>query len=105
MAEKRRLRVSEQNQIEEENDEDLPRKFKSIGWKEWLKEDFARYWFVVIALMIDILFGLDAAKWVSGMGSLGSAIFLAISIPIEVYLYIYLWGKKGILMSHDGGRQ
>ncbi len=101
MAEKRRLNVSEQNQIEEEAEEGLPSKYKNIGWKEWLKVDFARYWFVVIALMIDLFFGLEAANTVSGMGSLGLAIFLAFALPVEVFLYIYLWGKKGILKSHE----
>ena len=100
MAEKRRLRVSGQDQIEEETEEGPPRKYQDIGWKEWLKVDFARYWFVVIALMIDLLFGLEAANTISGMGSLGLAIFLAIAIPAEVFLYIYIWGKKGILKSN-----
>ena len=99
MAEKRRLQVPEQEGIEE--DEELPRKFRSIGWKDWLKMDFARYWFVLIALMVDLLFGLDAMNLVSGAGSAGFAIFLAITIPAEVLLYIYLWGKKGILMPQE----
>ncbi len=101
MAEKRRLRVSGQEQIEEETEKGLPRKYQDVGWKEWLKADFARYWFVIIALMIDLLFGLEAVNAISGMGSLGMAIFLAITIPVEVFLYIYLWGKNGILRPNE----
>jgi hypothetical protein len=98
MAEKRSIGVSGPHQNEAQEEDDLPRKFKDIGWKEWLKVDFARYWFVIIALAINILFGMEATKLVSGVEWLGPAIFLAIAIPLEVFIYLHLWGKNGILM-------
>lgn len=101
MAEKRRLQVSSApEQKEAEKDDELPRKFKSIGWKEWLKVDFARYWFIAIAFTIDVLFGLEAMNLILGAGSIGFALFLAVAVPTEVLIYLYLWGKKGILTQH-----
>jgi len=98
MAEKRRISVSRSELKEGLEDDELPRKFKDIGWKEWLKVDFARYWFVIMALAVDVFFGMEATKMISGVGWLGPAIFLAIAMPIEVFIYLYLWGKNGILM-------
>lgn len=101
MAEKRRLEAPEQKRVEEREDEEPSRKYRSIGWKEWLKMDFARYWFVVIALMVDLLFGLDAMNLIPGAGTLGFAVFLAITIPVEILIYIYLWGRNGKLMPPE----
>lgn len=99
MAEKRRIEISGQGQNEEQEKEELPRKFKDISWREWFKVDFARYCFVALVLAIDILFGLEVMRIFPEVGSLGFAIFLAITVPLEVLIYLYLWGKKGILMS------
>jgi len=98
MAEKKRLTVSTPELKEERVDDELPRKYEDIAWKEWLKVDFARYWFVVIAFGVDVLFGLDAMSLFSGEGQLGFILFLVITIPLEVLIYLHLWGKKGILM-------
>jgi hypothetical protein len=99
MVEKRRIKVSGPDPKEELEDDELPRKFKDIGWKEWLKVDFARYWYMVIVLAIDVLFGLEATNLVSGAGSLGFMLFLAIAVPLQILVYLYLWGKNGMLMS------
>jgi hypothetical protein len=98
MAEKRSIGVSGPDRDEQREEDDLPQRFKHIGWKEWLKVDLARYWFVIIALAVDVFFGMEATKMISRLEWLGPAIFLAIAIPIEVFIYLYLWGKKGILM-------
>jgi hypothetical protein len=98
MAEKRRLRSSGAEWNGPMEDE-LPRKYRDIGWKEWLIQDFARYWFVTIALAVDVLFGLEVMTSVSGAGLLGFVIFFAIVIPAEAFIYLILWGKKGILIS------
>jgi hypothetical protein len=99
MAEKRRIKVSGPEQKEIEEEDELPRKFRDMTWKEWLKQDFARYWFIATAFGIDVLFGLEVMYLITGMGSLGFALFLAVMVPLEVLVYLYLWGKKGILIS------
>jgi len=99
MAEKRRIEVYTHGQDVGQEEDELPHKLKDISWKEWLREDFARYWFVTLALAVDVLFGLEVINIVSGAALLGSAIFLVIVVPVEVFIYIYLWGKNGVLMS------
>jgi hypothetical protein len=99
MAEKRRIKVSGPEQKEIEGEDELPRKFRDMTWKEWFKQDFARYSFVALCVGIDVLFGLEVMYLIAGMGSLGFALFLAIMVPLEVLIYLHLWGKKGILIS------
>ena len=101
MAKKRRMSISGPEHSELQEEVGLPRKYEDVDWKEWLKVDFARYWFVTLAIAIDVLFGLDVMGLVSGIGLLGFVAFLAVAIPLEVLLYLYLWGKKGILMPRD----
>ena len=98
MAEKRKLESSG-SRWEDHTEEELPRKYQDVGWKEWLILDFARYWFVTIALAVDVLLGLGVMTSVSGAGLVGYVIFLAIVIPAEVVIYLVLWGKKGILVG------
>jgi hypothetical protein len=99
MAEKRILRTSGPEWTGQREGEELPRKYRDIGWREWLKEDFARYWFVTAVLAVDVLFGLEAMTSVAGAGWFGFIVFLAIVMPCEAIIYLILWGKNGILMS------
>jgi membrane protein YqaA with SNARE-associated domain len=99
MAEKRRFRVARPPGEESLEDDELPRKYKDVSWTEWLVIDFARYWFVIIALGVDLLIGLDVVTIFSGAGTIAFVLFLAITIPLEILIYLYLWGKNGILMK------
>ncbi len=99
MAEKRRIGVYDLGHNEEEVEGELNSKNLDTSWKEWLKEDLARYWFVSIALTIDVLVVLEVLDVISGSGVLVFAIFPAFVIPFEVYIYTHLWGKNGVLIS------
>lgn len=95
MARKRRL------QVPVRSSESIQYRYQT--WNEWLKETFIRYWFAVIALVLDIFICLEVLRHqeLSFRVELSAIIFIAL-LAVEITAYLYLWGKNGIWNFDEG---
>jgi hypothetical protein len=94
MARKRRLSVPIRSSE--------PVQFRYQTWTEWLKETFIRYWFAVIALLIDIFLSLEVMRHqeLSFRVELAAIIFVVL-LAVEITVYLFLWGKNGIWIFNE----
>jgi len=98
MARKRRILV--ERKLEERTEEDsgaqeIPEKFRDMGWKEWLRGPYARTWFVILSFFLDAILILEINRVIGG--SAGIILSFATFIPLlvcEVYLYRLWWGHS-----------
>ena len=58
------------------------------SWKQWAREDLARYWYILLCMFIDVFFNLPFTQNYVSYGGLKNLFFLLTSIVILV-LIIY----------------
>lgn len=99
MARKRRILIERRLEESIEDDlepQDVPEKYRDMSWKEWLRGPFARTWFVVLSLFLDVILILEINRVVDGVA--GMAISFTLLVPLlvcEVFLYRLWWGQPG----------
>ena len=75
----------------------------TMGWKEWLRNDFLRYCFVVFVLAIDIFIALEIGKEFNvhdQAGSIGLILIFVIGLAAIYLVYRILW-PEGILTGRS----
>jgi hypothetical protein len=86
MAHKRRIVVTIKG-------EDEPPPFplpEEKGWRDWFRQTYAKYWFAIISLFIDVMVSLTLADMFGGI-SIPLFSFIAL-IAVEVTIYLRIWG-------------
>jgi hypothetical protein len=104
MAFKRR--ISTKAKISDENDPDQDAGGKGIpvrqrrdpGWRYWLTHEYAKYWYLLGSLFLDLFLFLEAYTqyWVGVAGVVIVIVVIGL-VLLEFWGYGYLWGKKGRL--------
>jgi hypothetical protein len=104
MAFKRR--ISTNAKVPKEADPDLDREEKGVpvsqrrdrGWRYWLAHDYAKYWYLLGAMFLDLFLLLEAYTQDSE-SIVGVVLVIAVIglVLLEFWGYGYLWGKKGRL--------
>ena len=87
MAHKRRMEVTVEP-------EPVPEP-RERTWGEWLRQDYAKYWFGALSLLINCLVGLQLAYTFEYMAPLYTVFipaFIILSI-IEILVYRRIWGR------------
>jgi hypothetical protein len=85
MAHKRRIVVERKETPVEKEPEPL-------GWRDWLLRRYARYWYGVVMMFIDIVIFLELPRsmgtgyLVSGMATVGAG-------AVQLALYFRIWGR------------
>jgi len=96
MARKRLILV--ERGPEEPAPEDLPEKYRDIGWKDWLRGSYAKAWFIVIAFFVDVIAVLEIAGFFEGsLGIAFSLVCLVLLVLVELYLFHVWWGGLSFL--------
>jgi len=82
------------------DDSDVVRLLRAgMTWKEWMKNDFLRYWFIVGSFALNIFVVFEPARIYHVTDILGYFIMIATFLSLcvgEYYLYRHFW-PKGIL--------
>ena len=95
MAYKRRLDVEHRDKPVE--DQSSP---KELSWKDWLLRRYARPWYWVGCLFLDIVIFFEL-QWAFPADVLVAIMMTVLAIIAEVYLFIRVWGRGGPLASTD----
>lgn len=95
MAHKRKL-VMERKAPEVE-EEDQP---QELGWKDWLLRRYARSWYWIGVMFIDVVIFLET-QWFLGLDLAGASALTALSLLVELYIFIKIWGRNGPLGNRD----
>lgn len=97
MAKKRRIAESEEGraarEAQEQREDEKKRNEQSL--RHWLVKDYARRWYVVLCLAIDIFGGLQFGYL--GIGALGIVVviaFEAAALVIEYFVYRHIWQEE-----------
>ena len=75
-----------------------------MSWREWFIEDYARYWYVIGAIALDVFvgFGLAQAYHVEdAAGMIGIVSILIVLLVGEYLLFTRLWPEAGFLEDDD----
>lgn len=90
MAHKRKIVVETKSATPEEMD------LEPLSWRDWFLRRYARYWYWVVMLFLDIMIFLELPRstgtgyLVSGLAAIGAGAF-------QFVLYFKLWGRGALL--------
>jgi hypothetical protein len=66
------------------------------NWSTWLKGTYARYWYVLFCMFVDVAVVLEVYYRIEGLtGIILAMVVLAALIAVQVYLYLKAWGAQG----------
>jgi hypothetical protein len=66
------------------------------SWSDWLKGTYARYWYVLFCMFVDVVVGLEMYNRVEGLtGIILAVAVLAVPIAMQVLIYLKAWGAQG----------
>jgi hypothetical protein len=97
MAHKRRITIGEREPVAEDEG-----RSQELGWKDWLLRRYARSWYWVGALFLDVILFFEA-QWSFGLDLFGASALAALALLIELYIFIKIWGRNGPLGNRDDG--
>ncbi|MDD1770836.1 MAG: hypothetical protein LUO79_07105 [Methanomassiliicoccales archaeon] len=97
MAKKRRIVESESGRAARESEDDWEkeqtRRSRSFG--DWARQYYARYWYAILSVAIDVFGGLQLTWSISGeVGTIAAIIFEGVAIVVEILVYQRLWPEE-----------
>ncbi|NYT12095.1 MAG: hypothetical protein GKC03_06015 [Methanomassiliicoccales archaeon] len=99
MARKRQIKV-ERVSATEPSDEDIPKKFRDEGWNKWFKESYAKWWYGLLCMIVDLFLALEVSRYLSGSWIyFVPLIVVLILVMLEIYLFHRLWGGLDFLFG------
>ena len=95
MALKRRIDSEAETSPLEEEDEDIPEKYLDRGWKHWLRHSYARYWYAIFCIFLDVMVPLELYRILSGSQQVvvPAFVFCAL-VALQVVIYMRLWPRS-----------
>jgi hypothetical protein len=95
MAQKRRLDSEAAALPMEEDDEDIPEKYRDRGWEHWLRYSYARYWYVIFCIFLDVMLPLELHRTMTGSLQAVVPVFvLCALLALQVVIYMRLWPRN-----------
>jgi len=86
--------------LEGPDHEELPEKYRDLGWKYWLRNTYSKVWFLVIAFFLDAVIAFEISAFLGGIEGVAlSLVCLSILIVGETYLYHLWWGGLDFLFG------
>ena len=66
------------------------------SWSDWLRGTYARYWYVLFCMFVDVVVGLEIYNRVDGLtGIIMTVVVLAVLVALQVLIYLKAWGAQG----------
>ncbi len=101
MAQKRRIGVERSGGSEEI--EDVPERFKESTWSEWARHSYAKWWYGILCMFVDLLLALEISSQLTEPWNYFIPTLVIVPLLVfELYVYHRLWGGLDILF---GGRR
>ncbi len=97
MAQKRRVEVEAKAPQAEEEPEEL-------GWKDWLLKKYARAWYWVGCLFLDVMIFLEMQRLLSTNALVAGMAAVAVAV-LQLAIYFRIWGRGGPLADDDMDEQ
>jgi hypothetical protein len=98
MAQKRRIMVERER--EPDGEKDIPERFKDSSWSEWARGTYARWWYGLLCLFIDVMVALELSAYIPADWSIPLLSFTVLTlIIIEIYIYRKVWGGLDFLFE------
>jgi len=100
MARKRQIKV-ERVSATEPSEEEIPKKYRDESWGDWFKGSYAKWWYVLLCVIIDIFLALEISRYLSGSWAYFVPIIVVlILVMLEIYLFHHLWGGLDFLFGN-----
>jgi hypothetical protein len=66
------------------------------SWSTWLRGTYARYWYVLFCMFVDVIVGLEVYTRIDGLiGIILAMVVLVALVAVQVYIYLKAWGALG----------
>ncbi len=66
------------------------------SWSTWLKGTYARYWYVLFCMFVDVVVGLEIYGRFSGLTAIILVMVVLVAlVAVQVYIYLKAWGAQG----------
>ena len=85
MAQKRRVEVDSRPPPPDE----AP---KELGWKDWLLKRYAKVWFWIGCLFLDVVIFLEMQRVLSANVLVAGMATVAVAV-VQLYVYLRIWGR------------
>ena len=95
MAQKRRVEVEAKPPPSEEVPEEL-------GWRDWFLKRYARAWYWVGCLFLDVIIFLEMQRLLSTNALVAGMAAVAVGV-VQLAIYFRIWGRGGLLADDDQG--
>jgi len=98
MAKKRRIEVE---RSEEPEEIDVPDKFKESSWSEWVRNSYAKWWYGILCMFLDLLLAIEISnRLYAPWNYFIPTIVVILLLIIELYIFHRIWGGLGILFEN-----
>lgn len=100
MAQKRRIDSEAEAPAMDEEEEEIPEKYRDRGWKHWLRYSYARYWYALFCIFLDVMLPLELHRIMTGSLQVVVPTFvLCALVAVQVVIYMRLWPRS---MDEEG---
>jgi hypothetical protein len=66
------------------------------SWSTWLRGTYARYWYVLFCMFVDVVVGLEVYNRIDGLTGIILAVLVLVAlIAVQVHIYLRAWGAQG----------
>ncbi len=66
------------------------------SWSAWLRGTYARYWYVLFCMFVDVVVGLEIYIRIDGFtGIILVMVVLVALVAVQVHIYLKAWGAQG----------
>jgi len=100
MAKKRRIEVEDRKEPVSEGKDDIPKKYRDTSWGDWFRGTYARWWYVVICMFIDLILALEISRFLPDPWLYLIPVMLVITLTMmEVYVFHRIWGGLDLIFG------
>jgi hypothetical protein len=99
MARKRQIKV-ERISATELSEEEVPKKYRDEGWGIWFKDTYAKWWYILLCVMIDSFLAFEISRYLTGSWIYFVPLIAVLIVAmLEVYLFHRIWGGLDFLFG------
>jgi hypothetical protein len=69
---------------------------EELGWKDWLLHRYARLWYWVTMLFVDVIVFLEIQRSLDTNALVAGMAVVAVAM-VQLFIYLRIWGRGGRL--------
>lgn len=91
MARKRIIRIAKEEVEKRVEENDIPEKYRDLGWGHWLRNSYAKAWYLLLCAFLDTIIPLEIHRLFPQYSAALPLLSLLVLIPLQAYIYWRLW--------------